>query len=585
MERVSKGETDDRCDLLIVGAGPAGLLMSIIASTIGLSHRVVEQRDGLHTEPSAHVLKTHSMEVYRRVGVADDILAHSTPTDLQRYIVWCESIGGLAYGRLCLDGKKGDVPRFTDVSPAYSANIPQSALEPLLHQRAIALAGHDPVTFGSGFVAYADEADGVVATLEDRAGNRRQVRARFLIGADGARSQVRRAAGLIMEGPPALAHFLAIHIHSDMRPLLERHPGVVFFLQTPTLDGFFIMHQAVGSQVFMMRFDPDATPFESFTETACRAIMEEAIGVPHDFRIVALDRWAMSAQVANAYRRNQVFLVGDAGHRFPPTGGLGLNTGVEDIENLTWKLAAVLRGQAGSTLLDSYEVECRPIALRNTRQSVKNYARTMEVSEAIGATGTPEEFRRSLDDLRAEPDHARFAAIQRAIDAQIEHFAFLEMEMAASPEQGAFVPTDRPIATPLEKVEGFAPSFRPGAHVPHVWLRDGVSTIDVLAFDRFTLFAPVGDVSAWERAVAALPAPSMAVRIEPIDADMTGGRASVGDFWNAVPGMPPPYAILVRPDGRIAWVEPIDLGDRAAALASAIATVTHGSAADVRAVS
>jgi 2,4-dichlorophenol 6-monooxygenase len=569
--------TDDRCDLLIVGAGPAGLLMSIIASTIGLSHRVVEQRDGLHTEPSAHVLKTHSMEVYRRAGVAASVLARATPVELQRYIIWCESIGGLAYGRLCLDGKKGDVPRFTDISPTHSANIPQSVLEPLLHQRAIALAGQDPVTFGMGFVDYADEGDGIVATLQDRDGGRRDVRARFLIGADGARSQVRRAAGLKMEGPPALAHFLAIHIESDMRPLLARHPGVVFFLQTPTLDGFFIMHQPVGSQVFMMRFDPEATPFEQFDETSCHAIMKEAIGVPHDFRIVALDRWAMSAQVADAYRRGSVFLVGDAGHRFPPTGGLGLNTGVEDIENLTWKLAAVIRGQAGPTLLDSYETECRPIALRNTRQSVSNYARTMEVAEAIGASGTVEEFHHSLAELRATPDHARFATIQKAVDAQIEHFAFLEMEMAASPEQGAFVQTDRPIATPLDEVEGFAPSFRPGGHVPHVWLRKGVSTIDVLGFDRFTLFAPMADVAAWQRAVAALPAQSIVVRIEPIDAEMRGGRASVGDFWNAGPQKETPYAILVRPDGRIAWAEPVDVGDRSAALARAIATVTHRS--------
>jgi 2,4-dichlorophenol 6-monooxygenase len=566
---------DDRYDLLIVGAGPAGMLMSIIASTIGLSHRVVEQREGLHSEPSAHVLKTHSMEVYRRVGVAEPILARATPVELQRYIIWCESIGGLAYGRLCLDGKKGDVPRFTDISPTHSSNIPQSVLEPLLHQRAIALAAGDPVTFGTSFVDYADEEGGVVATLEDRDGNRQDVRARFLIGADGARSQVRRAAGLTMEGPPALAHFLAIHIESDMRPLLARHPGVVFFLRTPTLDGFFIMHQPVGSQVFMMRFDPDATPFEQFDEASCRAIMEEAIGVPHAFRIVALDRWAMSAQVADAYRRDRVFLVGDAGHRFPPTGGLGLNTGVEDVENLTWKLAAVIRGQGGAGLLDSYETECRPIALRNTRQSVRNYARTMEVADAIGANGTPAQFRRALEELRTTPDHARFARIQSAVDAQIEHFAFLEMEMAASPERGAFLPTDRPIATPLDEVEGFAPSFRPGAHVPHVWLRDGVSTIDVLGFDRFTLFAPVADVAAWQRAVAALPARSIAVRIEPIDADMRGGRATIGDFWNAGFGKDTPFAILVRPDGRIAWAEPVDVGDRSAALASAIATVTH----------
>ena len=559
---------NDPLDLLIVGAGPAGLLASIIASSIGLSHRVIERRDGLHTEPSAHVLKTHSMEVYRRVGVADAIVARSTPIELQRFITWCESVGGLTYGRLSLEGKKGRVPRFTTISPIHSCNLPQSELEPLLYARASEVAGHDPVSFGTAFAGFEEHDDHVAVRVEGADGEA-TLRARYLIGADGAGSRVRRAAGIAMEGPQALAHFLAIHITSDMRPLLTRNPGVLFFIRTPTLDGFFIMHQAVGSQVFMMRVDPEATPFESFDAAKARTIVEEAIGAPHAFEIAAIDRWNMSAQIAASYRAGRVLLIGDAGHRFPPTGGLGLNTGVEDVENVIWKLGAVIRGWASPGLLDSYERECRPIAIRNTNQSVDNHRRMSEVAMTLRAEADPATFRAAIDELRADPDHPRFAEIQAAIDAQVAHFAFLELEMAATAEEGAFLPTDRPIARPMAPVEGFQPSFQPGAHVPHLWLEPGVSTIDMLRFDRFTLFAPVLDAPAWQAAADALPPRCMPVVVHPIAADTRGEIANAADFWRGTP-----YAILVRPDGRIAWVEPVHLPCRSTALQAALAAVT-----------
>ena len=557
-------------DLLIVGAGPAGLLASIIASSIGLSHKVIESRSGLHTEPSAHVLKTHTMEVYRRIGVADEILEQGTPIELQQCITWCESVGGLAYGRLSLEGKKGRVPRFTDISPACSANLPQSLLEPILHRRAIAVAGHDPVTFTTAFRSLVQDAEGVTATIEGVQGPS-QVRARFIIGADGAGSQVRRSVGIAMEGPQALAHFLAIHIKSDMTEPLIRGPGVLFFVRTPTLDGFFIIHQPVGSQVFMMRFDPEQTPFESFDEVQCRAIIDEVMGCPHDYTISAIDRWAMSAQVAERYREDRVLLVGDAGHRFPPTGGLGLNTGVEDVENLIWKLAAVIRGQADEALIDTYETECRPTAIRNTNQSVSNHLRMREVALALGAEESPETFAAVIEDLRADPDHPRFAAIQAAIDAQMPHFAFLELEMASTAEAGAFLPTDRTIAYPMEAVEGYQPSFRPGGQMPHLWVAPDLSTMDLLKFDRLTLFAPVADADAWRNAVSGI-ADSLPVEVIAIDGAVKGERHSAEDFWGGQS-----FAILVRPDGRIAWVEPQAAGSRRDQISAALSALLRGS--------
>ncbi|WP_043837176.1 FAD-dependent monooxygenase [Muricoccus aerilatus] len=556
---------DDRLDLLIVGAGPAGLLASMFASQLGLRHRVVEARQELHKEPAAHVLKTHTMEVYRRLGVAEAVLAAATPVDLQRCVTWCESVAGLIYGQLDLTGMKGDVPRFRAVSPAHSANIPQSLLEPILHRRAVELAGAEVVSFGTAFRGFEEDGDGVMATLAGPGGDER-VQTRYLIGADGARSAVRRAAGIGFEGPRVLANFLAVHIRSDVTPFLRRAPGVLFFIRRPGFEGFFIMHQPVGSQVLMMRFDPEQTPFESFDRDCCANIVREAIGAPHDFVISSVDQWAMSAQVATEYRRGRVILVGDAAHRFPPTGGLGLNTGVEDVENLLWKLGAVIRGEAGSALLDSYARETRPVAVRNCDQSVSNHRRMQEVDDAIGLGGTAVEAR--LAAMRADPSHPAFAAIRAAVDAQLPHFAFLELEMAATAAEGAFLPPGRPIARPVPASEGYQPSFAPGGPVPHLWIAPGVSTVDLMRPDRFTLLAPEGSEAEWAAACATLSPRTMPVQVRRLSTAMRGGSACTADFWGG-----PAYAVLVRPDGRIAWVEPEGGADRRAALHEAMRNI------------
>lgn len=567
---------NETLDLLITGAGPAGLLASCIASQLGLTHRVIEQRPGLHTEPSAHVLKTHAMEVYRRIGAADRISPLGTPVELQRCIAWCETIGGLTYGRLDLTGKKGRVARFTDISPVHSENLPQSLLEPLLHARAKELAGGvDPVSFDTTFQSYCDDGTKVTATVSSH-GKEAHIRARYLIGADGASSGVRRAAGIAMEGPQLIAQFLAIHIKSDMRPFLARNPGVVFFIRSVKREGFFIMHQPVGSQVFMMRYDPAVTPFDSFDEASCTAIMDEVMGAPHRYELAAIDTWAMSAQIAARYREGRVFLIGDAGHRFPPTGGLGLNTGVEDVENLIWKLGAVLRGQAADALLDSYELECRPIAIRNSEQSVRNHSRTKEVERALGVEDGNDAFQATIDQLASSPTHMRHAEVQSAINAQIRHFAFLELEMAAVATSGVFIEAERSIPLPVPSEEGYQPCLRPGHHVPHLWLEPGRSTLDCLSFDGFTLFVPKNAVDIWDRAIAALPPGTMRTTIVPLDERACSPRASARDYWGDTP-----FAFLVRPDGRIGWVEPDNMKSAQTELAQALTSLLSGTVTNI----
>jgi 2,4-dichlorophenol 6-monooxygenase len=558
-------------DLLIVGAGPAGMLASAIASKLGLSNRIIENRSGLHTEPSAHVIKTHSMEVFRRLGLESKIHALSTPASLQRWATWCESIAGITYGRLDLLGKKGPVPRFLDFSPTYPANVPQSLLEPILHQRVLELAESSKkiINFNTEFCGLQQDEPGVQTFVRDRhSGAQSSIKSRYLIGADGASSAVRKALAIAFDGPPVLANFMAVHIQSDMRAILAEQPGIIFFVKSLEIDGFFIMHQANGSQVLMLRYNPDLISPKDFDADKGAAAVRAALGCEHPFKISSIGHWVMSAQVAETYRRGRVFLAGDAAHRFPPTGGLGLNTGVEDVENLIWKLAAVLRGRANEMLLDSYTLECRPIALRNCAQSVANFKHMAEVMQAIGADKDEAAFRQSLEELRGEGAAPRFAAIQQAVDHQAAHFTHLGVEMAAPLEAGAFVPAQRAIGSPVPPLDGFAPSFAPGKNLPHLWLEDDRSTLDLLEFGAFLLLVPQDQLASWQRAVKQLPQDLMEVKVHGLAASNASARATAQEFYAGNP-----FAILVRPDGRIAWLEPQELTDPTEELAGALRTI------------
>lgn len=537
---------DHDLDLLIVGAGPAGLLSSIQASLLGLRHRVIERRSSLHTEPSAHVLKTHTMEVYRRIGVSRDIHSLGTPPHQQRYVTWCQTVSGPVYGRIDLKDKKGPIQRFLDVSPIYPANLPQTSLEPILLQRATALGGQ--VQFNCEFISLAQDRDGVNASLSlGNSGTTETVRAKFLIGADGASSRVRKSIGVEMDGPAALAHFIAIHFKSDVRPRFGEHPGVLYFVVGPEATGTFIMHEPNGSQVFMMPYDPQARHASDYGLAECHRIVRAAFGCDHLFTILSVGNWTMSAQVAQRYREGRVFLVGDSAHRFPPTGGLGLNTGVEDAENLLWKLGAVIGGRAHPSLLNSYEAECRPTAVRNCERSWNNAKRKDEVEQAIGVVQDPVEFTAVLSELFGPHGAPQRDRVEAAVKDQIEHFAYLETEMAATYAEGAFVPSAVPCASPAEAVEGYAPLLRPGAHLPHVWIEEGISTLDLLAFDRFVLIACRSVAARWRAALEQAHIAGI-VNVAAIDLD-AGSPHRWQDF------LPDPASVvLVRPDGRVAWV-------------------------------
>jgi len=337
-----------------------------------------------------------------------------------------------------------------------------------------------------------------------------------------------------------------VHFEADLRPLVGQRPGVLYWTTAPDALGTFVAHAIDSTWVYMHPWDPDRESAADYTEDVCAAIVRRAMGTDAiPFTVRTVRTWTMTAQVAERYRGGRTFLVGDAAHRFPPTGGLGLNTGVQDAHNLAWKIAAVEAGWAGDALLETYGDERRPVAQRNADVSLANAMRLAEVYQAL-PTG----------------DRTRIAA---AIANQAEHFDMLRLQLGFTYEAGALVADGAEPAT--SSVRDYVPSAQPGARLPHTWLRRGgarISSLDLCAYDRFTLITgPAGRV--WADAVnGPVPLDCVSIGREVVD---LGGR------WATALGIAASGAVLVRPDQHVAWRARDAAADPRAALEQALASI------------
>ena len=319
------------------------------------------------------------------------------------------------------------------------------------------------------------------------------------------------------------------------------------------------------------------TPTEEFAPR-----VRHVLGIDDlELTIKAVAHWQFEGVVAERFRVGRVFLVGDAAHRHPPTGGLGLNTGVQDVFNLCWKLEAVLRGYAGEALLDTYEAERRPIAAFNVEHSLRNAAKHQRIAAAIGlrAGQTEEEGWGEIETWASDTPEGerRRAASEATVASNAEDYSQLNVEAGFAYEFGAVIPdgTQAPIS-PAESPIEFEPTARPGHHIPHVWLERGgerVSTVDLVASHGFTLFTAAAVAEDWRAAAAAAEAAARC----PLTVVAVGGTLADPDGeWIAVSGTGAGGAMLVRPDKHVAWRSDPAPDARAGELAEALQRLLHG---------
>ncbi|MCW5893003.1 MAG: FAD-dependent monooxygenase [bacterium] len=549
--------------VLVVGAGPTGLMAALLLRRLGVAALVVERRGGPQRAPAAHVVNARTFEICRQAGVdMAAVAAASAPPADAGATVWVTRLGGEVLGRLRFERQDDEVLGLT---PTPLRNLAQHRFEPILLD-AVTASGAAPPRFGHRWLASEADADGVTSRIAGPDGAY-AVRSRYVIAADGAGSGVRVALGITPLGPERLQSFLMIHFAANLRALVADCPAVLYWVSDPACAGTFVAHDIDGDWVFMHPLAEDESP-AGYDAARCEALVRRALLRPDvGLRVRTTSAWTMSCQVAERYGDGRIFLAGDAAHRFPPTGGLGLNTGVQDAHNLAWKLAAVLAGSASPALLATYETERRPVAQYNAEQSLRNAMRMMEVPQALGFDPDPAEAQRAYAAVLADP--ARRAEVAAAIANQAEHFDMLGLQLGYAYTDGALAPDGTPPPAADDPVRTFVPSTRPGARLAHGWIDDGGgtrrSTLDLVAVGRPTLLVgPAGD--AWIAAARGLdPAPAC-VRI---GVDVADANA----WWTRVAGLAPDGALLVRPDQHVAWRALRGVSEPAAALRGGLAAM------------
>jgi 2,4-dichlorophenol 6-monooxygenase len=574
-------------DVLVVGSGPAGGAAAVSLATLGVEHVVVTKYSWTANTPRAHITNQRTVEIFRDLGIEDDIRANGTPNHMMGDTVFCTSLSGDEIGRVRTWGTHPT--RHADyalASPSEHCDLPQTLLEPILIGHAAARGSH--IRFDTEYLGLHPHDDGVTVRVRDRvAANTYTIEAKYVIGADGGRSKISRDVGLPFEGQMDVAGSMNIVFHADLSEKVEHRPSVLYWVLQPGSDiggigmGLVRMVRPWDEWLVVWGYDINDAPPQLDDAEATR-IVHNLIGddtVPVTIRSTSL--WGNNKMYATRYRAGRVFCMGDAVHRHPPSNGLGSNTSVQDAYNLAWKLAYVLRGDAGEGLLDSYNDERAPVGRQIVLRANKSIEEFGPIFEALGFTSTsdPEVM---TEHMRARADDTPQAARQReqlreALELKDYEFNAHGVELGQRYRSCAIVCDGTPEPPYIRDPElYYHPTTWPGARLPHCWLgMDGhkVSTHDLAGKGRFALFTGISG----QRWAAAAQQVAQQFGIE-IAAHVIGpGReyTDLYDDWARLREVGEDGCVLVRPDAHVAWRAAATADDPAGELRAALEAILN----------
>ncbi len=515
-----RSDYEETTQVLIVGGGIVGLSTSLFLSWRGIPSLLIERHPGTAIHPRIPGVAQPTMEMFRSVGIEEAIHEVEAPLFISGNVLLVESLVGQEFDVLQQDV---DALFIGDSSPARGSQAAQDLLEPVLRTHAERLGGD--LRFGTELVAFEQNEDGITATIRERESQHTcTARAHYLVAADGTHSGIRQQLGIGRHGKGSLFQCVSIIFEAELMELFRKRNAVMCFIANDNIsNAALVPYLGSAGRPDLYRldvpYDPEEETLADYAETRCLQLIRAAAGIP-DLpvqKIRTVSTYEAAELVADRFQQGRVFLVGDAARTQPPSGGLGGATGIAEAYNLTWKLAAVLHGEAGEALLATYDVERRPQADYTAEQvALLSQQRQIEGSAGI----TVDTFT-----LVMGYRYSTGAIVREAGNEQL------------------------PLVKPLDQWKG-----QPGTRAPHLVLKQEgkpISTRDLFGPHFVLLIGPDGE--NWK---AAAPNVKEAFHL-PLDSYQIGGETGdlidTGNKFCEVYGITSGGAVLVRPDGFIAW--------------------------------
>lgn len=517
------------------------------------------------------------MEVLRDLGhdVEAEAYMHATEQDLMGENVFCESLAGEEIGRMKSWGTH-PLSRAEHAlsSPCHMNDLPQTFMEPILFTTACKRGAQGRMS--TEYLRHEQDAEGVTTTLRDRLSGREfQVRSKYLVGADGGNSMVAEHIGVPIEGKMGVGGSMNILFRADLSQYVAHRPSVLYWVMQPGADvggigmGVVRMIRPWNEWLIVWGYDINE-PAPDVDEAFATGVARQLVGDPElEIELLSANTWTVNDAYATHLQKDRVFIMGDAAHRHPPSNGLGSNTSIQDAFNLSWKLAAVLKGQAGEALLDSYSKERAPVAKQIVTRANQSIGEFGPIFEALGMTGG-DDLAAIQASMEARSDAGRAAEKQRAAIRDAISFKKYEfdahgVEMNQRYRSGAIVTDGQSEpAFELDEELHYQPTTWPGARLPHAWIFDHntgakVSTLDLCGRGAFTVLTGIGG-EPWRDASIDLAAEfGLDLR-----SHIIGPRQEfvdhIGD-WARISEIDDTGCLLVRPDHHVAWRAKVLVGD------------------------